>query len=195
MIAHCGLERRGDPHLHERRELTGERLRALAAAVPQREPLQRPLGEHGAGGEPGKRARPHEQRLLLLFRREVLERQRHRGGRTQVGEVAVLLEQHLGRARLGVEQQEHAVAGGQPPLAVPVEPGCELEHDVRPAAQVRPLHVHLGPLLGQLHHKRIGERRLAQREGAEPPLHRPHRDREGDLFPERLERDDPHLSR
>ena len=65
--------------------------------------------------------------------------------------------------------------------------------DVAGALQVRALHVHLGGEVGQLDHHRIGERRLAQRERPETPLHGSHRDAHGDLVAERLERNDLHL--
>src|SRR5438034_775176 len=167
----------------------------LARAVPQGEPLERHFRDHGAGGEARQGAGADQQRRLRVLGREIPERERHRRGGAQVGQVAVLLEQDVGDTRLRVEQQEQSISRRQPARAVLVEPGRDLEDDVTPALEVRSLHVHLGLLCGELHHHRIGERGFAQTEGPESPLDRAHGDGEGDLVPKRPERDDPHVSR
>ncbi len=63
---------------------------------------------------------------------------------------------------------------------------------MRRALQVRSLHVHFGPLGGELDHHRVGEHGLAERQGPEPPFHRVHGYGERDPVPERLERHEPH---
>ena len=195
VVAHGVLERRRHARFDERRELLRERVRALARAVPQGEPLERHFRDHGAGGEARQGAGADQQRRLRVLGREIPERERHRRGGAQVGQVAVLLEQDVGDTRLRVEQQEQSIPRRQPARAVLVEPGRDLEDDVTPALQVRSLHVHFGLLCGELHHHRIGERGFAQTEGPESPLDRAHGDGEGDLVPKRPERDDPHVSR
>jgi len=104
----------------------------------------------------------------------------------------VLLEQHVGDAGLRVEQEEEPVARGQAPLAVPVEPGRDLEHDVAPARDACPLHVHFGGDVGQLEDQRVGERGLAAAQRPEALFHGGHGDRHGDAVAERFQRDDPH---
>ena len=124
--------------------------------------------------------------------RQVFERQRDRGRGAQVGQVAVILEQHVGDAGLGVEQQEQAIAGGEAAVAVLVEAGGELQDDVAPARHPGGFDVYFGGNLGKLEDERVGElgRPLAQ--GPEPALDRRHGDGERHLVPERLEGDDPH---
>ena len=125
--------------------------------------------------------------------RQVLERQRHRGRGAQVGEVPVILEQHVGDAGLGVEQQEQPVAGGEAALAIPVEAGGELQDDVPAARHARGFHVHFGRDLGELENERVGEPRGALAQGPEAALDGRDGDGKGNLVPKRLEGDDPHV--
>jgi len=86
-----------DPDSNERlgREALLERVGAANAVYPMR-------CEEGPD--------PYQQRVARVLRGQVLERERDRRRRAEIGEVAVLLEQQVGRAGLGVEQQKHAVA-------------------------------------------------------------------------------------
>ncbi len=104
----------------------------------------------------------------------------------------MLLEEQVGRARRGVEEEEHPVPRRQAPVAVPIEPRRHLQHDVPRAREVRALDVDLGLLPRQLEHQRIGKRRRAERQGAEALLHRAHGDAQGNAVAERLERHDAH---
>ena len=126
--------------------------------------------------------------------REILESERHCGGGAEVREIAVLFEQHRRHSRSGVQQQEQAVPGRQAAGAVLVEARRHLEDDVARALEMRPLHVYFRPLPRELHHHRVGEHRLPQRERPEAPLHRADRHGERDLVPERVERHDAHFS-
>jgi len=126
--------------------------------------------------------------------REILECERYGGGGAEVRQIAVLFEQHRGHACLRVEQQEQAVAGRQAAGAVLVKARRHLEHDVARALEMCPFHVHFRALRWQLHHHRVGEHCLPQRERAKTPLHRVDRHDERDLVPERLERHDLHIS-
>src|SRR6266446_5685343 len=157
VIAHGGLERRGDARLNRLTELFREPFGTLAGAIPQGEPRERHLREHGPGGETGERAGAHQQGLVRVLGRQILEGQGHRRRRAEVGEVAVLLEQHGGDAGVCVEQQKHAVARGQAARAVAIEPRRHFEDDVASAREVRAFHVHLGLLLAQLEHHRVRE--------------------------------------
>src|SRR6266851_5099328 len=149
----------------------------------------------GSSGEPGERAGAHQQGLVRVLGRQVLERQGDRRGRAEIGEIAVLLEQRGGDTGIGVEQQKHAVARGQTARPVAIEPRGYLEDDVPAAREVRAFDMHFGLLLAQLQHHRVGERGLAAPQRAEAPLDGRDRHAEGDLVPERFERDNPHLSR
>jgi len=83
VVADGGLERRGDTRFDGLTELLRERLGALAVAIPQGEPGERHLRDHGSSGEPASAPAPTSRASCGVLGRQVLERQGDRRGRAE----------------------------------------------------------------------------------------------------------------
>jgi hypothetical protein len=153
------------------------------------------LREDRPGGKPREPAGTDEQDIAGLEWGQVLEGQGDGGGGAEIGQVYVLQQHERGGPRLRVQQQEHPIAGGPAVIDVGGETGRDLQHDEPGAGQLRALDVNRRARPGSLDRHRLGERRLASRQGPEAPLHRRDRCGHGDLVAEFFERDNAHFSR
>src|SRR2546422_10483222 len=106
---------------------------------------------------------PNDPDSVDLGAREEVRRQRARGARPQIREVAVVEEHRLGETGRRIEHEDDAAADREAALRIGVRPGGDLDREEPRALKVRAFHVDLSTRVRDVEWDDAREYRLAPR--------------------------------